>query len=259
MKLRDKVVVITGSGNGIGEACARRFTSEGAKVMVTDIEGDAVDRVAGELATIGLAVDITREANVRALVDRARREFGRIDIWFSNAGYAGPRQPGALQDDNEWELAWRLHVLSHVYAVRAVLPEMLARGDGYLLQTASSVAFSTKPDKLTYSVTKHASLALAEWLAVHFRPRGVRVSCFCPGPMMTRMLRSNRFPDDHPTIAMAWSAERVADLLVDAIDDERFLVQTHPEYGTAILAAKAQDYDAWIESMRPGSSTTPSG
>jgi NAD(P)-dependent dehydrogenase (short-subunit alcohol dehydrogenase family) len=251
MKLQDKVVVVTGGGNGIGEAFVRRFTAEGAKVVIADVEPDAVERVAGEVGTVGLAADITVEENVKAVADLARETYGEIDIWFSNAGHSGPQQPGDLQNNATWDLGWRLHVMSHVYAVRQVLPSMLARGEGYLLHTASSVALSTQVDKVAYSVTKHACLSLAEWLAVHFRPRGVRVSCFCPGPMMTRMLLSNQFPEDHPVLSMAWTPEQVADLLVRAIDEERFLIETHPESGSAALLAKAQDYDAWIDSMNP--------
>src|SRR6476646_10207395 len=146
MKLNDKVVVVTGSGNGIGEAFARRFVHEGAKVVVTDIEADA---------------------------DFARRAYGEIDLWFSNAGYSGPPERGDLQTDDVWDLTWHLHVMAHVYAARAVLPSMVARGEGYLLQTASSVALSAQPDTGSYSVTKHAALALAEWLAITYRPKGV--------------------------------------------------------------------------------------
>jgi NAD(P)-dependent dehydrogenase (short-subunit alcohol dehydrogenase family) len=251
MQLANRVVVVTGAGNGIGAAFVRRFSAEGAKVVVTDIDGDAVDRVAGELGTAGLAVDITSEDGVNEVVALARRTYGEIDVWFSNAGYAGPPQPGELQDNGLWGLEWGLHVMAHVYAARAVLPSMVARGEGYLLQTASSVALSAQVDKAAYSVTKHACLALAEWLAIHYRPKGVRVSCFCPGPMMTAMLRANQFPEDHPVMAMAWSPEQVADLLVEAIGAEQFLIQTHPEFGSAALASKAQDYDAWIGQMDP--------
>jgi NAD(P)-dependent dehydrogenase (short-subunit alcohol dehydrogenase family) len=249
VKLRDKVVVVTGSGNGIGEACARRFSAEGAKVVVTDIEADSVARVAHELQTAGLAVDITDPVGVRRLVELARSAYGDIDVWFSNAGYSGPRQPGDLQEDDVWEKTWRLHVMAHVEAARAVLPAMVARGEGYLIQTASSVALSTQADKVTYAVTKHAALALGEWLAVHYRPKGVRVSCFCPGPMDTRMLRSNDFPADHPVMAIAWTPDQVADLLVKGIEEERFLIQTHPDLALGELAAKVADYDGWIARM----------
>jgi NAD(P)-dependent dehydrogenase (short-subunit alcohol dehydrogenase family) len=251
MKLAGKVVVVTGSGNGIGEAFAHRFTAEGAKVVVTDIEGDAVERVADAIGTVGLAVDITVEDNVRAVAELARRTYGEIDVWYSNAGFAGPRQPGEIQDNALWELGWNLHVMAHVYAAREVLPAMLERGDGYLLQTASIVSLSAQADKASYSVTKHAALALSEWLAMTYRPKGIKVSCFCPGPMLTRMLLANQFPDDHPVLKLALTPEQVADLLVDAIDDERFLVLDTP---SAIdgLTARAADYDAWITRMSGG-------
>jgi NAD(P)-dependent dehydrogenase (short-subunit alcohol dehydrogenase family) len=247
MKLLDKVVVITGSGNGIGEAFARRFTREGAKVVVTDIEADAAQRVANEIGSVALPGDITCEDTVKAVADLARRTYGRIDIWFSNAGYSGPREPGDLQSNEIWDMTWRLHVMSHVFAARAVLPEMVERGEGYLLQTASGVAFALQLEKVTYSVTKHAALTLCEWLAAHYRPKGVRVSCFCPGPMDTRMFRSNAFPPDHPSVKMALTPEQVAELLVRGIDEEKFLIlQSGPSNGVGWLAAKAGDYEGWL-------------
>lgn len=248
MKLRDKVVVITGSGGGIGEACARRFADEGAKVVVTDVNPDGVARVSDEIGTVGLAADITVEDNVRAVADLARRTYGDIDIWFSNAGYAGPPIGGDISDENLWELSWRLHVMAHVYAVREVLPSMLARGDGYLLQTASVVALALHPDKPAYSVTKHAALALAEWLAVTYRPKGIKVSCFCPGPMLTPMLLSDGIPADHPMMKSAATPDEVAERLVGAVDAERFLV-LDSQLGQDILAAKATDYDLFIANI----------
>ena len=240
--------MVTGSGNGIGEAIAKRFAVEGAEVLVTDIEEDSVARVAADIGTVGFATDITVEANVRAVVARAEHEFGPIDIWHSNAGVAGPRQPAELQDDATWDLMWRLHVMSHVYAARAVLPSMLERGDGYLLQTASQVAFSTQIEKVAYAVTKRGAVALSEWLAVHFRPRGIKVSCFCPGPMLTRILLGNDFPSDSPAILKALTPAQVADIVVQGIRAERFLIVTVPDT-EAPLKEKAADYDAWIGSM----------
>jgi NAD(P)-dependent dehydrogenase (short-subunit alcohol dehydrogenase family) len=254
MKLKDKTVVVTGSGNGIGEAIARRFAEEGANVVVTDIEPDAVARVSSEIGCVGLACDITVEENVKAVARLARETYGEIDIWFSNAGYSGPRQPESLQDDQMWDLNWQLHVMSHVYAARECVPSMIERGEGYLLQTASVAALSIQNEKVAYSVTKHAALALSEWLAVQYRPKGIRVSCFCPGAMMTRMLRSNGWPDDHPSLKNAVTPEQVAEILVRGIDEEKFLILTNPaEYATGNLMARAQDYDGWIAGLSPTS------
>ncbi len=248
MKLDGRVVVITGAGHGIGAAFAERFSAEGAKVVVTDIDAAALARVTEAIGCPGLAVDIAEEENVRAVAALARDACGEIDIWYSNAGFAGPRQPGEIPDNHLWDLGWNLHVMSHVYAAREVLPSMLQRGDGYLLQTASVVALSSQVEKGSYTVTKHAALALAEWLAITYRPKGIKVSCFCPGPMLTRMLLSNDFPPDHPVMKMALTPESVADLLVAAIDEERFLITENPAASES-LNAKGADYDRWIAGM----------
>lgn len=248
MQLRDKVVVITGSGGGIGEACAVRFAAEGAKVVVTDIDAAGVERVAAAVGTVGLATDIAVEANVQAVAELAQRTYGDIDLWFSNAGVNGPSQPGVIPDDAEWSLGWHLHVMSHVYAARAVLPAMLARGDGYLLQTASVVAFAMQPDKAAYTVSKHGALALGEWLAASYRRHGIKVSCFCPGPMLTPMLLSNNLPPDHPAMLMAATPEQVAERLVRGIEAEHFLI-LDGELAMQSLAAKQHDYDGFIARM----------
>jgi NAD(P)-dependent dehydrogenase (short-subunit alcohol dehydrogenase family) len=173
MDLAGKVAVVTGAGNGIGEAIARRFAAEGVNVVVTDIDAAAVERVAAEIGAVGIPADVTNETHVLAIVAAAEKDLGPIDIWHSNAGVAGPRAPGELPDDPLWDRMWRLHVMSHVYAARAVLPSMVQRGNGYLLQTASSIALSTQVDKAAYAVTKRAALALSEWLALNYRPKGI--------------------------------------------------------------------------------------
>lgn len=248
LKLKEKVVVITGSGGGIGEACAHRFIAQGAKVVVTDIDPVGVERVSKAIDSVGLAVDIAVEENVRAVADLARRTYGEIDVWFSNAGFSGSRQPGEIPENSRWEADWRLHVMSHVYAVREVLPAMLKRGDGYLLQTASVVALSTQVDKATYAVTKHAALSLSEWLAAAYRRQGIKVSCFCPGAMLTPMLLANNLPDDHPVLRTAPTPDEVADRLVHAIDREHFLI-VDSQHGSDAMLAKAADYDRWLDEL----------
>ncbi|OHV33208.1 MULTISPECIES: SDR family oxidoreductase [Pseudofrankia] len=245
MDVAGKIAVVTGSGNGIGEAIARRLAADGAQVVVTDIEPESVERVASEIGTVGLATDLKSEANVKAVAQLARDTYGRIDIWHSNAGIAGPPPPDSLQNDGLWNTMWQLHVLAHLYAAREVLPEMVARGDGYLLQTASSVALSTQPEKAEYAVTKHAALALSEWLAVRYRPQGVKVSCFCPGAMLTRMLAESGFPEDHPVMKMALTPEQVAEVVVRGLADERFLILTDPADAQS-LVDKGTDYDEWV-------------
>jgi NAD(P)-dependent dehydrogenase (short-subunit alcohol dehydrogenase family) len=248
MKTSGKVVVVTGGANGLGAAIAQRFAADGASVVVADIEADSVGRIANAIGGVGIAGDMTKEEDVLTVADFASKTYGPIDLWHSNAGVAGPRQPGNLQDNELWDLMWNLHVMSHVYAARAVLPEMVQRGDGYLLATASSVALATQTEKVAYAVTKHGLLAFCEWLAVTYRPRGVKVSCFCPGPMLTRMFLSNDFPDDFPAMKMALTPEQAADVVARGIESENFLFLTQPGDDRA-LAAKGTDYDAWLNSM----------
>jgi NAD(P)-dependent dehydrogenase (short-subunit alcohol dehydrogenase family) len=248
MKLKDKVVVVTGSGSGIGAAFARRFSEEGARVVVTDQNAAGVDAVAADIDSVGLTCDITKPENIHAVAELARETYGEIDVWYSNAGYSGPRTPGELGPDEVWELGWELHVMSHVRAAREVLPSMLERGDGYLLNTASVTAVTLQPDKAFYTVSKAGALSLAEWLAATYGHRGVKVSCFCPGAMLTPMLLSNNFPEDHPILKTALTPEAVAELLVNAIDHERFLV-TDSDVALNVLGAKASDYDGWLGTM----------
>ena len=246
MQLAGKVAVVTGSGHGIGEAIAKRFAAEGAKVLVTDIDEEAAARVAAEIGTVGLGADVTIESDVRRIAALAEDRLGPVDVWHSNAGIAGPRELGKLQDDALWDAMWRLHVLSHLFAARAVLPSMLKRGDGYLLATASNTALSIQVEKLAYSVTKRGTLALSEWLAVNFRPQGIKVSCFCPGPMQPRMLAANGFPPDSPPLANARTPEEVADIIVRGIDAERFLILTNSS-DERVAGEKAANYDAWLD------------
>jgi NAD(P)-dependent dehydrogenase (short-subunit alcohol dehydrogenase family) len=247
MKLENKVVVITGAGSGIGKGFAERFAVEGASVVLADIDKDSVMSVASAVSGVGIRADMTLESDVQNVVKMAEDAYGPIDIWFSNAGISARRLPGVIPDNEEWQQMWSLHVMAHVYAARAVLPQMVERGSGYLLQTVSRVAIRSHPGKAAYSVTKHASLALGEWLAIHYRPLGVRISCFCPGAMNTPMLLRNERSLDDLVMKNALSPEQVAELLVKGIESEQFLILT-PDADVQPLADRANDYEAWLDS-----------
>src|SRR5258708_2672663 len=164
MKLKEKVAVVTGGGNGIGRALCRRFATEGARgVVVADVEASAATLVAKEIGGIAVTTDVRREADLQQLVARATETYGPIDLFCSNAGIFTPG--GMETTDADWERIWEINVRAHIYAARAVLPGMLARGEGYLLQTASAAGLLTQIGSAPYAVTKHAAVALAEWLA----------------------------------------------------------------------------------------------
>ena len=187
MKLTGKTVVVTGGGNGIGRALCRRFAAEGAKaIVVADLNAAAAAQVADEIGGTAIAGDVSREADVIALVTQTIAQHGGIDLFCSNAGIAVNGDEHTA--DAEWARCWDVNVMAHVYAARAVVPHMLERGGGYLLQTVSAAGLLTHPQSATYAVTKHASLAFAEWLSMTYGDRGITVSALCPQGVKTDML-----------------------------------------------------------------------
>src|SRR5437764_5550134 len=184
MRVQDKVVVITGAAHGIGEALARRFHKEGAKaVVVSDIDGAAAEKVASEIGGFAMRTDVGQESEVRRLVDETISRFGPIDLFCSNAGIF---IEGGIEAPNEaWAKMRDIHVMAHIYAARAVLPGMIARGEGYLLQTVSAAGLITSLESAPYAVTKHAALALAEWIAMTHGDDGIKVSALCPQGVRT--------------------------------------------------------------------------
>ena len=253
MKLNGKVCVVTGGANGIGRALCRRFQQEGARaVYVADRDVAGAAAVAAEIGAEAHAVatDVGKEEDLRALVERVEREHGRIDLFFSNAGIAvggGQEAP-----DGEWTRAWNVNLMAHVWAARHALPGMLARGEGYLLSTASAAGLLTSLAAAPYAVTKHAAVALAEWLAITYGDRGIRVSCLCPLGVKTDML-TNSLGDAAIKAVLAsgpvLEAEQVADAAVKAIDEERFLILPHPEVAT-YMQRRAGEHERWLKGMR---------
>jgi NAD(P)-dependent dehydrogenase (short-subunit alcohol dehydrogenase family) len=257
MKLQNKVVVVTGGANGIGAALCRRFSREGLRgLLIADRDEANAARVAAETGGVAVRTDVGVESDVRALVAKAIETYGQIDLFCSNAGIMV--RGGEDVPDADWERIWSINVKAHVYAARAVLPAMLARGEGYLLQTVSAAGLLTQIGSAPYAVTKHAALAFAEWLSMTYGDAGIRVSCLCPQGVRTDMLRAGiqakaAFRLDggpeHFLAAGALDPEQVAEVVVQGIEKEQFLILPHPEVAE-YFRRKASDYDRWLRGMR---------
>jgi len=256
VELRDRVAVVTGGASGIGAALCRRFAAEGARgVVVADLDGDGAARVAAEIGGLGVACDVADEAQVRALVARAEQRFGAIDLFCANAGVAlggglDLLRAGPFAPDADWARSWAVNVMAHVYAARAVLPAMLARGEGCFLTTASAAGLLTDLGTQAYSVTKHAALAFAEWLAIAYGERGIRVACLCPMGVRTPMVEGAAAAGvGAHLLPSAIAPEAVADAVVAGLRDERFLILPHPE-AAAFFRRRADDPERWLRGMR---------
>jgi NAD(P)-dependent dehydrogenase (short-subunit alcohol dehydrogenase family) len=212
-------------------------------VVVADLDLAHARQVAEEIGGLAVAVDVGREADIRRLVDESTRQFGQIDLFVSNAGIA--LGDGVDSPDSEWQKIWDVNLMAHVFAARAVLPQMLERGDGYLLQTASAAGLLSQVGSAPYSVTKHAAVALAEWLSITYGP-AIKVSCLCPQGVFTNMLQT---PGTEFLHAEAISPEQVAQCVVEGLASEKFLILPHPVVRDYVLR-KADDHDRWIRGMR---------
>jgi len=252
MELKDKVIIVTGGASGIGRALCERFVTEGAlRVWVVDRDGAGAERVAAAMgpAALARAVDVSKEAEIAALVRTAEAEHGRVDLFCSNAGVGIGGDENA--PDSSWQLAWEVNLMAHVYAARACLPGMLARGGGTLLQTASAAGLLTNIGAAPYAVTKHAAVAFAEWLSVTYGDRGIRVAVLCPMAVDTPML--NSAPDD-PSLRSVTLAGKilapaeVADAVVAGLAAEKFWILPHPEVAR-FVQHKAGDVDGWLAAM----------
>jgi NAD(P)-dependent dehydrogenase (short-subunit alcohol dehydrogenase family) len=249
--------VVTGGASGIGRALCRAFARAGAAaIVVADIDEGGAKAVADEFGDRARAVttDVGYEPDIVRLVTSTEEEFGRIDLFCSNAGIL---VPGGVDVDNaSWDRIWHINVLSHIYAARAVLPGMLARGEGYLLHTASAAGLLTQIGSAPYSVTKHAVVALAEWLSITHGDSGIGVSCLCPQGVWTNMTGGDGRRRDPSEIATSTAgrdgfleAEEVADIVLAALAENRFLILPHPEVAT-YEQRRAGDRERWLSGMR---------
>ncbi len=255
MNVRDKVVVITGGGSGIGEGLAHRFVQDGAQhVVVADLDEANALRVAEEVGGTGVGLDVADEAAIQQLARETEERHGAIDLFVSNAGYV---VRGGIETTNEdLQKMWEVHVLSHLYAARAVLPGMVERGGGYLLNTASAAGLLTQLGSLSYAVTKHAAVSLAEWLAISHHHQGIRVSVLCPQAVATNIGSNSPQPKDgkvtSPGVAAGdgvLSVDVVSDCVTEALAEERFWVLPHPEVAE-YARRKGADVDRWLSGMR---------
>ena len=246
MEIKDKVVVITGGGSGIGAALARRFKAEGARgIAVADLNEPGLAQVAAETGALAVRCDVAQEREIQALVERVERELGPIDIFCSNAGIA--RLGDEDVPNEEWQLNWDIHVMAHVYAVRAVAPGMVARGGGYLVHTASAAGLLSHIQSATYSVTKHACVAFAEWVSMKYRHQGIRVSVLAPQAVRTPMTAR---PDGAAVAAVDGmiEPEELADCVVQTMAREEFLILPHPKV-REYMQAKTANVDHWLGGM----------
>ncbi|MEM1141546.1 MAG: SDR family oxidoreductase [Pseudomonadota bacterium] len=252
MDIRDRVVVVTGGGNGIGRALCERFAHEGAAhIAVVDLEFEAARAVADSVGGSAHAVDVREEAGIAAMVAEVEGAQGRIDLFCSNAGIIATDAPQwwATSASNEtWAAMWDIHVMSHVWAARACLPGMIERGSGYFLNTASAAGLLNQVGDAAYSTTKHAAIGFAEALAITHGDDGIGVSCLCPQAVATRMIG---IAEDGGTAGVdgVLQPADVAQAVVDGIAEERFLILPHPEV-QSYRERKTSDYDRWLSGMR---------
>jgi len=246
MKVSGKNIVITGGASGIGKALAERFHKEGAaSITVADLQEEALKDVAKSVNGLAVPCDVSKEDDIKNLVAKAEDAYGTIDIFVSNAGIA--RYGWEETPDEIWDLNWKIHVMAHVYAARAVVDKMVTQGSGYLINTASAAGLLSQIDSATYATTKHAAVAFAETLAIRYGDKGVRVSVLCPQQVRTAMTkdRAGSVSDVDGTL----EPEELADCVIETMDREDFLMLPHPKVLTYIQH-KASDYNRWIKGMQ---------
>jgi NAD(P)-dependent dehydrogenase (short-subunit alcohol dehydrogenase family) len=258
MELENKVVVVTGGGSGIGAAIARAAAGEGARhVVVVDLDADGAQRVADEIDGTAVVVDVCDDEAIRRLVADTEDAHGPIGLFVSNAGYV---TAAGLEDSNESiQKMWEVHCMAHIYAARAVIPSMIAQGEGYILSTASAAGLLTQIGSLAYSVTKAAAVSIAEWISISHHHQGIRASVLCPQAVATNIIQNS---PDYDAGASPGDFEGgvasgdgvldpadVASMCIETIRNETFLVLPHPEVAT-YAERKGSDRDRWLAGMR---------
>lgn len=262
MQVAGRTAIVTGGAAGIGAAIARALVDRGARVVIIDLDEATVGRVVAALndraadAAAGLAGNAADPDHIEAAIALAEDRFGPVGLYFANAGIAGT--PGLQATDEEWDAVLEVNLLAHTRAARRLVPDWVARGEGYFVSTASAAGLLTQLGSATYSVTKHAAVGFAEWLNVTYGDQGVRVSCLCPMGVDTQLLRP-QVPDDDAgaqlmqraveTAGEVLTTEQVAADVMAGIEAERFLILPHPQV-LDMYRQKASDYERWLGGMR---------
>ncbi len=246
MEVKGKIAVVTGAASGIGRAMARRFADEGAKgVVCADMNGDGAKSVADEFGGLGIEIDVTNEDEIKALVAETEAKVGPIDLFCSNAGISRGGDINVPQKDMEDSM--NVHMYAHLYAARAVIPGMIERGGGYLFNTSSAAGLLTIIGSLSYAVSKHAAVSLAEWLAITYGDQGIKVSVLCPQGVRTAMTGGG--DGGSAGLDGMLEPEELADYVMDTIREEKFLCLPHSEV-LEYMQRKTSDYDRWLGGMR---------
>jgi NAD(P)-dependent dehydrogenase (short-subunit alcohol dehydrogenase family) len=252
MKLEDTICVVTGAGRGVGRALCREFKKRGAAgIAVLDLDGAQAAATAAELGGLGIACDVSDETAIRAAVDQVNRRYGRIDVWVSNAGFGCTDldlDDAFSADNGRWQRMWDVHVMSHVYAGRAVVPGMLERGRGHLVNTASAAGLLSQVGDTPYTATKHAAVALADSIAITYGDRGINVSVICPQYIATALtgLDESTAPGQ---VEGVLTVQQAASAIADGIEANRYLILPHPEVA-GFVQKQAADRDRWVGGMR---------
>jgi NAD(P)-dependent dehydrogenase (short-subunit alcohol dehydrogenase family) len=246
MDLKGKIIVVTGAASGIGRALAQRFAAEGVKTVVcADVNEAGAKATADGIGGAAFRVDVSKEAEIERLIETVERDIGPIDLFCSNAGIG---VGGGAEASNEaWQRIWDINVMAHVWAARHLVPRMIARGGGYLLNTASAAGLLSQIGSAPYAVTKHAAVGLAEWLAITHGDDGIKVSVLCPQAVRTAMTAGN--PDGVASIDGMMEPEQLAEVTVGCLEREEFLILPHPQV-LDYMRNKTSDYGRWIGGMR---------
>lgn len=251
MDLKNKTIVVTGAGSGIGRCLVGRFAEAGARtVIASDINSEGAAQTATMYDAIAQTTDVANEADLVQLIETTERDHGPIDLFCSNAGIARGRDEQA--PDDAWNLCWNVNVMAHVHAARHLVPRMIERGGGYFLNTVSAAGLLNQIGGAPYGVTKHAAIGFGEWLALSYKHQGIKVSLLCPQAVNTPMTMS---PDENAGFSVSSAAqdgmiepELVADCTLQGLKDEAFLILPHPEVAN-YMQRKSSDYDRWISGM----------